>query len=345
MTNKATSLSELGIYGLIEHINKGLKLKNSSTIHGLKDDGVVVNLESQQLLSNSLMLEGIHFDLIYTPLQHLGFKMVVNAVTDILAMNALPQQIMVNVGLSKRMTLEMTELLVSGIVAACEEYQVDLVNFKPVPSLTGLTLSAAITGSLPSDDLVLRSGAKATDLLCVTGDLGGALIGLHLLEREKRVLNEVGDVAPEFGDNDYVLRRQLKPEARAATIHQLKKLGIKPTSMIGVKEGLAASALLLCQESDVGCRIYENKIPLNQMTLKTAKEIDFNPLIAALNGGEDYELLFTVPLSVYQKNEETIASLSTVVGYITEKEKASRIISLSGDEINLKAQGWGSKSE
>lgn len=343
MTKKETSLSELGIYGLIEHINKKFKLKKETTVRGFNDDSIIVHLPNHQLLSNSMMMEGIHFDLIYTPLQHLGFKMVVNAITDVLAMNALPEQIIVNAGLSTKMTLESTELLVSGMMAACEEYKVDLVAFKPAPSLTGLTLSAAVLGSSPMEELVLRTGAQSTDLLCVTGDLGGALIGLHLLEREKRVLKAVDTVTPEFGDNEYVLRRQLKPEARWDKINQLKENKLKPTSMIAVKEGLAAATLLLCQGSDLGCRVYEDKIPLNQKTLKTAKEIEFNPLIAALNGGEDYELLFTISLDDFQKHEKELSSIATVVGHMTEKEKACRIISLSGDEINLKAQGWGNK--
>lgn len=343
MTKKETSLSELGIYGLIEHINKKFEIKKETTVRGFNDDTIIVHLPNHQLLSNTLMLEGIHFDLIYTPLQHLGFKMVVNAITDVLAMNAVPEQIIVNAGLSTKMNLESTELLVSGMMAACEEYNIDLVSFKPTPSLTGLTLSVAVLGSSPLEDLVLRSGAQPTNLLCVTGDLGGALIGLHLLEREKRVLKEVDSVTPEFGDNEYVLRRQLKPEARKDKIDQLKKMKLKPTAMIAVKEGLAAATLLLCQESNLGCRIYEDKIPLSQKTLKTAKEIEFNPLIAALNGGEDYELLFTISLDDFQKHEDELSSIATPIGHITEKEKACRIISLSGDEINLKAQGWGNK--
>ena len=343
MTKKETSLSELGIYGLIEHINRKFKNQKKSTIGGFNDDSIILKHPNHQLLSHSMMLEGIHFDLIYTPLQHLGFKMVVNAITDVLAMNAFPEQIIVNAGLSTKMTLESTELLVSGMEAACEEYKIDLVSFKPTPSLTGLTLSVAVIGSSSIEDIVLRKGAKPTDLLCVTGDLGGALIGLHLLEREKRVLKEVDSVTPEFGDNEYVLRRQLKPEARRESIDHLKNIKLKPSSMIAVKEGLAAATLLLCQESETGCRIYENKIPLSQKTLKTAKEIEFNPLIAALNGGEDYELLFTISLTDFQKHEKELASIATVVGHITEKEKACRIISLSGDEINIQAQGWGNK--
>ncbi|HKL72309.1 MAG TPA: AIR synthase related protein, partial [Marinilabiliaceae bacterium] len=204
MTKKETSLSELGIYGLIEHIYKKFKLKKETTVRGFNDDSAIVHLPNYQLLSSSMMLEGIHFDLIYTPLQHLGFKMVVNAITDVLAMNALPEQVIVNAGLSSKMTLESTDSLVTGMLAACEEYEIDLVSFKPAPSLTGLTLSVSVLGSSPIEEIVLRKGAKPTDLLCVTGDLGGALIGLHLLEREKRVLKEVDTVTPEFGDNEYV---------------------------------------------------------------------------------------------------------------------------------------------
>ncbi|MGQ1946343.1 thiamine-phosphate kinase [Geofilum sp. OHC36d9] len=345
MSQNETSLSDLGIYGLTEHVNQMIKTVQPTTIMGNSDDCSVLNHSDLQLLSNSLMLEGIHFDLIYTPLQHLGFKAVVNAITDVIAMNGRATQISVTLGLSNKMTLERTDLLMSGILAACEEYQLDLTGFRPTSSLTGLTIDIAVIGTATENSVVYRSGAKPTDIMYATGDLGAALLGLHLLEREKRVLKDNNYNQPEFGDNEYILRRQLKPQARIQTVKQLEELAIKPTSMIAIKEGLAAASILLCQSSKTGCRIYENKIPLDQKTLKAAGEIDFNPLVAALNGGEDYELLFTVSLQEYEKKQEALKSVGSVIGYITETNKACRLITMADQEIDLKAQGWGKKNK
>jgi thiamine-monophosphate kinase len=345
MSQNDTPLSDLGLYGLTEHINQLIKTVQPTTILVNGDDCPVLKHSDLQLLGNSLMLEGIHFDLIYTPLQHLGFKAVVNAMTDVIAMNGRPTQISVALGLSNKMTLERTDLLMSGIMSACEEYQLDLTEFKPTASLTGLTIGVAVVGTTTESSVVYRSGAKPTDIMYATGDLGAALLGLHLLEREKRVLKDNNYNQPEFGDNEYILRRQLKPQARIQTLKQLEEIPIKPTSMIAIKEGLAAASILLCQSSKTGCRIYENKIPLNQKTLKAANEIDFNPLVAALNGGEDYELLFTISLKEYEKNQEALKSVGTVIGYITEADKACRIITLADQEIDLKAQGWGKETK
>lgn len=343
MENQETSLSEIGLYGLIQHINKKISSQSKMNLDNYIEDAFLYKSKEEQLLSQTLMLEGIHFDLIYTPLQHLGFKLVVNAVTDILAMNCLPKRISIAVGLSKKMTLERTDLLLDGVQSACSKYGVELIGFKPYPSLTGLTLSASIIGDADKDSVVNRSKAKPTDILLCSGDLGASLLGLHLLEREKRVLQDVDTAKPELSGNEYVLQRQLKPEARVEVIERLSEKNIIPTSMISIKEGLANATILLSNASDIGSRIYENKIPLHQETLRIAKEMDFNPLIAALNGGEDFELLFTISLNDFQANESFISTFATAIGYVTEKEYSNRIISLSGDEIDIKAQGWGEK--
>lgn len=341
MKNKETSLSEIGLYGLIEHINKKIAESKNYNSDVLSEDSILFDEELKEVTSQTLMLEGIHFDLIYTPLQHLGFKLVVNAITDIIAMNSIPTKINIAVGLSKRMNLEKTDLLLSGIQAACDHYNVELLGFKPFPSLTGLTLSASSFGKAINNKIVNRNSAKSTDVVLITGDLGASLLGLHLLEREKRVLNDVDTATPELGDNDYILRRQLKPEARLNLVNRLNELKITPTSMIAVKEGLANAILVLSKQSKVGCRIYENKIPLAQETLKAAKEMEFNPLIAALNGGEDYEILFTVSLTEFQENEILFTNIASAIGYITEESKSNRIVSLANEEIEITAQGWG----
>lgn len=343
MKNQETSLSEIGLYGLIQHINKKISSQSTDKISSYGEDAFLYKSNEEQFFSQTLMLEGIHFDMIYTPLQHLGFKLIVNAITDILAMNSLPEKISIAVGLSKKMTLEKTDLLLDGVLNACKKYDIELISFKPFPSLTGLSLSASVIGDANKNSIANRNGAKPTDVLLSSGDLGASLLGLHLLEREKRVLQDVETAKPELDGNEYVLQRQLKPEAKIDVINQLSKLNIVPTSMISIKEGLANAIILLTKSSEVGCRIYENKIPLHQETLRVAKEMDFNPLIAALNGGEDFELLFTISLNDFQANETFISTFATAIGYITEKEKSNRIISLSGDEIDIKAQGWGEK--
>jgi thiamine-monophosphate kinase len=341
MSEKATSLSELGLYGLIEHFRKQYKTQQSSELPAMGEDASAILTAPDHLTSTTLLLEGINFDLTYTPLQHLGYKAVTVAVNDLLAMNASPLQISINIGLSNKITLEMLETLMSGVFAACEHYQTELTAFKPAASLTGLTMALSVTGRENKKGLVRRSGAQPTDVICVTGDLGGALMGLHLLEREKRVLQSNDHSQPVFGDNEYVLKRQLKPEARMAFMAALEKMDIVPSSMTGISEGLATSLLLLCRSSKTGCRIYENKIPLHQNTLKAARELNYNPLIAALNGGEDFELLFTLPLEVYDKNKEDLPKELSVIGYITEEDKACRMISNADDEIDIKARGWG----
>jgi thiamine-monophosphate kinase len=341
--NNGTPLSELGLFGLIEHIQKQFKPFGKSTLTGTGEDAAVIRSDGTGVFGASMLLEGIHFDLVYSPLQHLGYKAVVVAISDILAMNGRPEQIVVNLGLSNKMVLESVEALMGGVMAACEDYKIDIAGFKPSASLTGLTISVSVTGTVNKNNMTLRSSAKPTDIICVSGDLGAALMGLHILEREKRVLKSSGTQEPQFGNNDYVLKRQLKPEARIDIIDKLKEKGIQPTAMTCIKEGLATALLLICKASGTGCRIYENKIPLHQITLKAAQEMNFNPLVAALNGGEDYELLFTISISDYEKHKDNLPETLAIVGYIAESDKACRIITTADQEVDIKAQGWGNK--
>lgn len=341
MEIKGTPLSEIGLYGLIERFQKKVVLRHSSSVVGVGDDSSVVSGGGDyQLISNLLFLEGIHFDLVYSPLKHLGYKAVVAVISDLLAMNGLPKQLSVGLGLGNRMTIEMVDELMGGVLSACDEYGLDLIGFKPSSSLTGLSISLSVFGIVEENKLVTRKNGKPGDVLCVSGDLGSAFMGLQLLEREKRVLKSNEYVEPDFGNNDYVLKRQLKPEAKIGVSKALNKLGIQPSAMINVKDGLSAALLLLCKSSETGCRIHEKKIPLNQFTLKVAHEMNFNPLIAALNGGEDYELLFSLPLADYEKVMNDFPENISVIGYLTEPEKGCRIFTSGDEEIDLKAQGW-----
>ncbi len=337
---KNNSVSEKGQYGLIDYFARKFNIRNSSSILGIGDDAAVLHVDDSQLITTSLFLEGINFDLIYTPLQHLGYKIIVAAISDIYAMNGQPSQLLLNIGVSKKTNMEQLELLMDGVSFACETYGLDLVGFKPSASFTGLTISATVTGRVEPDKLVKRSTAQATDLICVSGDLGGSLMGLYLLEREKRVLKST-DVEPEFGNNDYVLKRQLKPDARVDILKKLEEYRITPTSMICVNDGLAAALLLMSKASDVGCRVYEKKIPVHQGTLKAANELNFNPIVAALNGGEDYELMFTISLADFEKHQDSFIDDVSVIGYVTEATKACRLFTLSDQEVDIKARGWG----
>ncbi|ASB49536.1 thiamine-phosphate kinase [Alkalitalea saponilacus] len=341
MTKKEQSLSELGIYGLVNYVNEKVRHINGSTLQGIGDDASVLDLPSRQIMTNTLLLEGIHFDLVYHPLQHLGYKSVVASILDIYAMNGKPEQVYVSVGLSNKMDFQRVDQLIDGVLSACQTYGIDLAGFRPTASLTGLTISVTSSGTAEPSDTVLRKTANPTDLICVSGDLGGALMGLHLLEREKRVLKGKAETEPDFGNNDYVLKRQLKPEVPLTVFDFFRKNQISPTSMVSVKEGLATSALLMCEAAKVGCHIYENKIPLNQNTLKAANELNFNPLVAALNGGEDYELLFTISFSDFEKIGNQFPEGITAIGYVADAEKGRRLITSSDEEIDLTAQGWG----
>ena len=335
-----TEISTLGEFGLIRRLTDKIVLKNSSSIKGVGDDCAVLNYKDKRVvLTTDMLTEGVHFNLMYVPLRHLGYKAVTVNLSDIYAMNAEPRQITVSMALSSKLSVESLDELYSGIYLACDHYGVDLVGGDTTSSLTGLTISITAVGEADENDLVYRNGAKNTDLLCVTGDLGGAYMGLQLLERENEVFKVNPKMKPQFEGYDYILERQLKPEARKDMIPIFKELGIKPTSMIDISDGLSSEILHLCTESGVGCRLYEEHIPYDNQTKKMANELNINPLVAALNGGEDYELLFTVPVTDHHKikNHPDI----TILGHITEKSKGINLITMgTGLEIPLEAQGW-----
>lgn len=337
----ATSLADLGEFGLIERIKDQIELKNPSTVKGIGDDAAVLNPAGKhQVVTTDLLLEGIHFDLTYCPLKHLGYKAVAVNLSDVYAMNAQPKQITVSIGVSSKFTLRAIDELYDGMLLACERYGVDLVGGDTSTSLTGLTISITAIGEADPEKIVYRSGAKVNDIVCVSGDLGGAYMGLQLLEREKRVLRGDNDGRPEFDGYDYILERQLKPEPRADIIDFLGKIGVVPTSMMDVSDGLSSEMLHLCKQSNVGCRIYEEKVPIDHVTRNMAEELNIAPIVTALNGGEDYELLFTIDQKDYQKFQSIPGPNIYAIGYITEADKGRRLITTGGDEMDLKAQGW-----
>lgn len=338
-TKPNTLLSDLGEFGLIARLTEKIQLKNESSILGVGDDAAVLRYpEKKIVVTTDLLTEGIHFNLMYVPLKHLGYKAVVVNLSDVYAMNATPRQITVSIAISSKFTLEAVEELYSGIHLACEKYGVDLVGGDTTSSLTGLTISVTAIGEATDDELVYRSGAQVNDLLCVSGDLGGAYMGLQLLERENEVFKVNPHQKPQFDGYDYILERQLKPEARADIKELLKTLNIKPTAMIDISDGLSSEAMHLCKASKVGCSIYEEKIPLDKQTKDFAEELSINPLVAALNGGEDYELLFTVPIACFDdlKKEFDI----TIIGHITPESEGTNLITTGGSVIPLQAQGW-----
>ncbi|GAF04995.1 thiamine-phosphate kinase [Saccharicrinis fermentans] len=339
--NKDVSLESLGEFGLIDHLTSQIEIKNESTLKGIGDDAAVLDYKGKQtVVTTDLLLQGIHFDLVYTPLKHLGYKAVMVNLSDVYAMNAIPKQITVSLGLSSKVTLPFVEQLYEGIQLACDKHHVDLIGGDTTTSLTGLTISVTAIGEAGSEDIVYRSGAKPNDLICVTGDLGGAYMGLQVLEREKRVHEGNLKVQPDLSGYDYILERQLKPEARRDLIEFLKEIGVKPTAMIDISDGLSSEILHICKQSNTGCRIYENKIPIDHVTSLMAEEINMNPTIAALNGGEDYELLFTISMADYEKfSKETDLKIYTI-GHITEESKGKILVSNSDQEIALQAQGW-----
>ena len=339
-TRTKTELSELGEFGLIRRLTENIVLKNESTLKGVGDDCAVLDFKNKKIVvTTDLLTEGIHFNLMYVPLRHLGYKAVTVNLSDVYAMNATPKQITVSIAVSAKMSVEALDELYSGIYLACERYNVDLVGGDTTSSLTGLTISITAIGEADEEDLVYRNGAKNTDLLCVTGDLGGAYMGLQLLERENEVFKVNPKMAPQFAGYDYILERQLKPEARKDIPPLFKELGIKPTSMIDISDGLSSEILHLCTQSEVGCRLYEDRLLYDNQTKKMAAELNINPLVAALNGGEDYELLFTLPLTDHDKirNHPDIS----VIGHITDKSEGVNLVTAGvGQEIPLQAQGW-----
>lgn len=347
MENKQTEISSLGEFGLIDHLTKDFPLINASSKVGVGDDAAVLDYgDKEVLVTTDLLLEGIHFDLRYVPLKHLGYKAAVVNFSDIYAMNGLPRQITVSLGVSSRFTVEHIEELYDGIRLACELYGVDLVGGDTSASVTGLVISITCLGEGNKGEIVFRNGAKPTDLICVSGDLGAAYMGLQLLERENRVAagkQEGEDFQPAFAGKEYILERQLKPEARKDIIEKLREAGIHPTAMMDVSDGLSSELMHICKKSGVGCRIYEDKIPIDYQTAVMAEELNMNLVMTAMNGGEDYELLFTVPLTDHDKVNK-IQGIS-VIGYITTPDMGEAMITRDGGEIPLRAQGWNAFAE
>lgn len=330
-----TPISSLGEFGLIEHLTKDIKPSQPSTRKGIGDDAAVLDFQDQQVLvTTDLLLEGIHFNLEYVPLKYLGYKAAIVNFSDIYAMNGTPTQITVSLGISKRFSVEDIEALYDGLRLACERYGVDLVGGDTSASMTGLTISITCLGSAKADDIVYRNGAKEHDLICVTGNLGTAYMGLQLLERE-RVAG--GDVAA-FEGREYLLERQLKPEARRDIIAQLREAGIKPTAMMDISDGLSSELMHICKLSNVGCAIYEDKLPIDYQAAVVAEEMNLNIVTCALHGGEDYELLFTCDINDYEK----LIPLDDVylIGHITKPEYGLILNGRNGEELPLKAQGW-----
>ncbi len=339
-SGKLTPLSKIGEFGLIDEITKDFECKRKTTVKGVGDDAAVLKGRPSfyTLVSKDLLIEGVHFDMTYTPLKHLGYKAAVVNFSDMAAMNGKPKQLVVGLGISAKYTLEAINEIYEGIKLACEVYGVDLVGGDTTSSKAGLFISVTVIGEVEKNKVVYRSGASKGDLLCVSGDLGGAYIGLLVLEREKRVFQANPNMQPELEGNDYVIQRQLKPEARIDIIDELAKNDIMPTSMIDVSDGLASEVLHLCKNSNTGCFVYEEKIPIDQLTFDLAREFKIVPTVAAMNGGEDYELLFTIKQSDYEKLQN-IKDVS-VIGYMTEPENGKRLITNDNQVIDIKAQGW-----
>lgn len=344
-----TDISTLGEFGLIDRMTEGLELRNASTLRGVGDDCAVLQYSSEAadprrlLVTTDMLMEGIHFDLTYTPLKHLGYKAAMVNLSDVYAMNGTPRQLLVSIAVGRRFKVEHLDELYAGIRLACERHGVDIVGGDTTTSLTGLAISITCIGEAQAEDIVYRSGAKDTDLICVSGNLGAAYMGLQLMEREKRIYesqksNPETAAQPDFSGREYLIERLLKPEARRDIIQRLHEAGIRPTSMMDISDGLSSEAMHICKQSHTGCRIYEERIPIDYQTAVTAEEFNMNVYTAALNGGEDYELLFTVPLTDHEKVEQL--DDIKVIGHITRPELGAKLITRDGNEFDLKAQGW-----
>ncbi|MCH7413606.1 thiamine-phosphate kinase [Belliella sp. R4-6] len=337
--NKRTEIGELGEFGLIDHLNKSIKIKNTSTFKGIGDDAAVIEAgDHVKVVTTDLLLEGVHFDLAYAPLQHVGFKAVAVNVSDIAAMNAIPKQITVSIALSNRFSVEAVDALYSGINAASEHYNVDVVGGDTTASRSGLVISITAIGEAKKEELSYRSGAKTNDIICATGDLGGALVGLQILEREKQVFMANPDMKPDLDKYTFVTARQLKPDARMDIIHELRELGVVPTSMLDISDGLASELFHICKASNVGVTIYEDKLPIDKQTYDTAVELGLDPITCVLNGGEDYELLFTIDQKDFEKLEKH-ADIH-FIGHTTKPDNGKNLVTKSGTVVELKAQGW-----
>lgn len=340
MNDNRTELEKLGEFGLIKHLTQYFKIQHASTIKGVGDDAAIIeNTAGEQLVvTTDLLVEGIHFDLMYVPLKHLGYKSIVVNVSDVYAMNATPKQVTVSIAVSNRFSLEAIEELYAGIKKACEWYEVDLVGGDTTSSTSGLIISVTAIGTAKPEKIATRSGARVNDLVVVTGDLGGAYMGLQILEREKEVFKSAPGAQPNLTGYDYVLERQLKPEARKDIIQLLAQLDVKPTSMIDISDGLSSELMHIADQSFVGCDIYEEKIPIAPETIAAAKEFNLDYTTAALNGGEEYELLFTIKQSDFEKIQGN--PNFSVIGHISDESSGCRMITKAGEAIALKAQGW-----
>ena len=350
-----TDISKLGEFGLIDHLTKDLKTKNESTKYGVGDDCAVLHYPDKEVLvTTDMLMEGIHFDLTYIDMQHLGYKSAMVNISDIFAMNGTPRQMIVSIALSKRFVVEYLEDFYHGLRMACDKWGVDIVGGDTTTSLTGLAISITCIGEANKEDIVYRNGAKDTDLICVSGDLGASYMGLQLLEREKsvyyqqvdearkkndeRALEQLGDFQPDFAGKEYLLERQLQPEARGDIIQALRDAHIRPTAMMDISDGLSSEMLHICKQSHVGCRIYEKNIPIDYQTAIMAEELNINVTTCAMNGGEDYELLFTVPIGDYEKISQMEGV--KVIGHITQESLGTRLITRDDQEFDIRAQGW-----
>lgn len=335
---KNIDLKDLGEFGLIERLTKKIKLFNDNTLLGPGDDAAIINSSKEILVSSDMLVEGIHFDMAFTPLKHLGYKSVIVNISDIYAMNGIPKQITVGLAISSKYTLEAIEEFYDGILLACEKYKIDVIGGDITSCINGLTISITAIGEAMKNEIVKRSGAKENDLLITTGDLGGAYMGLNVLQREKEVWKSNPNMQPELDNFNYILERQLKPEARRDVIEFLKKCDVIPTSMIDISDGLASEIFHICTSSNVGCQLYEEKIPIDPQTYQTSMDFNINPTVSALNGGEDYELLFTINQKDYEKikNDPNL----TVIGHITKKSQGINLIGNGDTSTPLQAQGW-----
>ena len=355
-----TDISKLGEFGLIHHLTDNIKTKNESTIKGVGDDCAVLHYpDSEVLVTTDMLMEGVHFDLTYIDLQHLGYKSAMVNISDIFAMNGTPRQLTVSLALSKRFKVEDMEQFYSGLRMACEKWGVDIVGGDTTSSYTGLAISITCIGEARKEDIVYRNGAKDTDLICVTGDLGAAYMGLQLLEREKsvyyqqvdearkkndkRALEELRDFQPDFAGKEYLLQRQLQTEARGDIIARFRELNIHPTAMMDISDGLSSELMHICKQSNCGCRIYEKNIPIDYQTAVMAEEMNMNVTTCALNGGEDYELLFTVPIGDHEKIQQMDGV--KMIGHITRPELGQMLVTRDNQEFELKAQGWNPLSK
>ena len=342
-TNR-TEISTIGEFGLIKRLTEHIQLLNPESKYGVGDDAAVLEFGNQQtLVTTDLLMEGVHFDLVYTPLKHLGYKSAIVNFSDIYAMNGTPKQITVSMAVSKRFCIEDLEQFYEGLQLACQVHGVDIVGGDTTSSVTGLAISITCIGVADRDQVVYRKGAKETDLICVSGDLGAAYMGLQLLEREKAVFEGQTEINPDFTGKEYLLERQLKPEARKDIIEALAKEGIRPTAMMDISDGLSSELMHICTQSHAGCRVYEDRIPIDYQTAVMAEELNMNVTTCALNGGVDYELLFTVPLTEHEK----VAAMKgvKVIGHITKPELGCGLVTRDGQEFELKAQGWNPLKE